>query len=107
MLKKLVKYFKDLFRDTHKMSQYKMKDKLFYLYTHDNGKTEIVTFYVYRIYASMIEQPDGNHNYEFKYEGDCCGANYYGIAPENLVAKSMDELTAKLMKQGYTVFKSK
>lgn len=107
MIKKIVNYFKALFRDDYKRSPYKMKDKLFYLYTHDNGKTEIVTFYVYRIYSSMIEQPDGDHEYEFKYEGDCCGANYYGIAPENLVAKSMDELTAKLIRQGYTVFKSK
>ena len=90
-------------------TKYNIGDKLYYYYKFPNGapyngRTSVVSFYVERIHVDVEVDKNRTRQSE-RYEGASIGCNYYGIAPENLVGRSIEELTAKLLKQGYSLSK--
>ena len=103
MFKKIANIFKHIFKNRTKDSMYKIDDRLFFYYVDENGKNSFVRFTVKTVYVNIIQKEGYKDDYEFKYEGSNLGSNYFGIAPENLVGKTMEELIAKLVSQNFKV----
>lgn len=88
-------------------TEHAVGDRLYFFYTYPDqapyhGMQAIVSFTVDTIGIDISTNREHTTQKE-RYEGGKFGCNYYGIAPAHLVAKSKEELVAKLILQGYTV----
>lgn len=94
-------------RNKNADTEFQLGEKLYYYYKFPagepyNGQEGVVSFYVDRIYVERIITKERVVIKE-GYEGARLGANYYGIADGDMCARSMTDLTRKLLEKGYSL----
>ena len=90
-------------------TEFNLDDEILYYYKFPEGgvykgNSGVVKFKVKRIYINKEISDDGERVLE-RYEGASIGCNYYGIADASKCARTMTELTEKLLKQGFSLNK--
>jgi len=86
--------------------EFKVGDELYYYYTFPdtgpyNGEKGVVKFTVKKIHMNS-SLTENCFTTKYQYEGSKYGCNYYGVADENLCAKTIKDLTEKLLALGYS-----